>query len=209
MSIPQTGGGPIEHHDQLAQYLAEGCKPKEDWRIGTEHEKFGYDKDTLLPLPYEGPRSVKAMLEGLRDEFNWAPVLEVAREHAREQGMEARTEFLEGDARSVDLGGPYDLVLVTQFLHHFPREACLDVLCRLRAAMAPGGKLAVVEFTVDEDRVSPPPAARFSLVLLATTAGGDGFTAAELESLVTEAGFGEVEVARIPDAEASALFATA
>ena len=76
MSIPQTGGGPIEHQDQLAQYLAEGCKPKEDWRIGTEHEKFGYDKDTLLPLPYEGPRSVKAMLEGLRDEFNWAPVLE-------------------------------------------------------------------------------------------------------------------------------------
>ncbi|MEH6359194.1 MAG: glutamate--cysteine ligase [Amylibacter sp.] len=76
MSIPQTGGGPIEHHDQLAQYLAEGCKPKEDWRIGTEHEKFGYDKDTLLPLPYEGPRSVKAMLEGLRDAFNWTPVLE-------------------------------------------------------------------------------------------------------------------------------------
>jgi len=76
MSIPQTGGGPIEHHDQLAQYLAEGCKSKDDWRIGTEHEKFGYDKDTLLPLPYDGPRSVKAMLEGLRDEFNWAPVLE-------------------------------------------------------------------------------------------------------------------------------------
>ena len=79
--------------------------------------------------------------------------------------MEARTELLEGDVRSVDLGGPYDLVLVTQFLHHFPREACLDVLRRLRAAMAPGGKLAVVEFTVDENRVSPPPAARFSLVL--------------------------------------------
>ncbi|MFK5996871.1 MAG: glutamate--cysteine ligase [Rhodobacterales bacterium] len=76
MSIPQSGGGPIENRAQLAEYLAEGCKPKADWRIGTEHEKFGYDKDTLLPLPYEGPRSVKAMLEGLRDEFNWAPVLE-------------------------------------------------------------------------------------------------------------------------------------
>jgi glutamate--cysteine ligase len=53
MSIPQTGGGPIEHHDQLAEYLAEGCKPKADWRIGTEHEKFGYCKDTLKPLPFE------------------------------------------------------------------------------------------------------------------------------------------------------------
>lgn len=76
MSIPQSGGGPIEHKDQLAQYLADGCKPKEDWRIGTEHEKFGYCKDSLLPLPYEGPRSIRAMLEGLRDRHNWAPVSE-------------------------------------------------------------------------------------------------------------------------------------
>jgi glutamate--cysteine ligase len=76
MSIPQNGGGPIERHEQLAEYLADGCKPKEDWRIGTEHEKFGYCKDTLLPLPYEGPRSIRVMLEGLRDRHNWAPVLE-------------------------------------------------------------------------------------------------------------------------------------
>jgi glutamate--cysteine ligase len=76
MSIPQSGGGPIERHEQMAEYLAEGCKPKADWRIGTEHEKFGYCKDKLLPLPYDGPRSIKAMLEGLRDRFGWAPVLE-------------------------------------------------------------------------------------------------------------------------------------
>ncbi|PZX42092.1 glutamate--cysteine ligase [Roseinatronobacter thiooxidans] len=76
MSIPQTGGGPIEDISQLAEYLAEGCKPKEDWRIGTEHEKFGYCHETLNPLPYDGPRSIKAMLEGLRDRFGWAPVLE-------------------------------------------------------------------------------------------------------------------------------------
>ncbi|MEL7093288.1 MAG: glutamate--cysteine ligase, partial [Pseudomonadota bacterium] len=62
MSIPQSGGGPIEHRDQLAQYLADGCKPKADWRIGTEHEKFGYNKDTLKPLPYEGDRSIYAVL---------------------------------------------------------------------------------------------------------------------------------------------------
>ncbi|MCP5086018.1 MAG: glutamate--cysteine ligase [Rhodobacteraceae bacterium] len=76
MSIPQSGGGPIEHHDQLAQYLSDGCKPVADWRIGTEHEKFGYCRDTLLPLPYEGDRSVRAMLEGLRDGFGWSPVEE-------------------------------------------------------------------------------------------------------------------------------------
>jgi glutamate--cysteine ligase len=76
MSIPQTGGGPIEHVGQLVDYLAEGCKPKADWRIGTEHEKFGYCRDTLRPLPYDGDRSVRAVLEGLRDRFGWTPVLE-------------------------------------------------------------------------------------------------------------------------------------
>ncbi len=76
MSIPQSGGGPVERPEQLAEYLAEGCKPKEDWRIGTEHEKFGYCRDTLNPLPYDGPRSIRAMLEGLRDRFGWAPVEE-------------------------------------------------------------------------------------------------------------------------------------
>jgi glutamate--cysteine ligase len=76
MSIPQSGGGPIERYEQLAQYLADGCKPREDWRIGTEHEKFGYCTDTHLPLPYEGERSIRAMLEGLRDRHGWAPVME-------------------------------------------------------------------------------------------------------------------------------------
>ncbi|MEM7505200.1 MAG: glutamate--cysteine ligase [Pseudomonadota bacterium] len=76
MSIPQQGGGPIESQDDLAAYLAAGCKPKADWRIGTEHEKFGYCVDTLKPLPYEGVRSVRAVLEGLRDRFGWAPLEE-------------------------------------------------------------------------------------------------------------------------------------
>ena len=76
MSIPQSGGGPIEDYAQLADYLAQGCKPKDQWRIGTEHEKFGYCKDTLLPLPYDGPRSIKAILEGLRDRFGWSELSE-------------------------------------------------------------------------------------------------------------------------------------
>ncbi|HMQ42602.1 MAG TPA: glutamate--cysteine ligase [Paracoccus sp. (in: a-proteobacteria)] len=76
MSIPQQGGGPIERREQLAEYIASGEKPREDWRIGTEHEKFGYCTDSLLPLPYDGPRSIKAMLEGLQQRFGWEPVLE-------------------------------------------------------------------------------------------------------------------------------------
>ena len=79
MSIPQSGGGPIERHEQLAEYLSSGCKPREDWRIGTEHEKFGYTRDTLTPLPYDGPRSIKAVLEGLREKFGWQPVEEAGK----------------------------------------------------------------------------------------------------------------------------------
>jgi len=76
MSIPQSGGGPITSENQLAEYLESGCKPRKDWRIGTEHEKFGYCKDSLKPLPYAGERSILAVLEGLRDLHGWAPVEE-------------------------------------------------------------------------------------------------------------------------------------
>ena len=76
MSIPQSGGGPIEHYTQLAEYLAAGCKPKDDWRIGTEHEKFPYCRDTHLPLPYDGERSIRAILEAMRDQQGWTGLYE-------------------------------------------------------------------------------------------------------------------------------------
>ncbi|NDV02065.1 glutamate--cysteine ligase [Pseudoroseicyclus tamaricis] len=76
MSIPQSGGGLIESFDDLAGYLESGCRPREDWRIGTEHEKFGYCRDSQRPLPYDGPRSINAMLEGLKTRFGWSPLTE-------------------------------------------------------------------------------------------------------------------------------------
>ncbi len=76
MSIPQSGGGPIERQDQLWEYLAAGCKPPQAWRIGTEHEKFGFTTDDLRPLPHDGPRSIRTLLEGLRDRYGWAEVRE-------------------------------------------------------------------------------------------------------------------------------------
>jgi len=76
MSIPQSGGAPVESEADLARYLEAGCKPREDWRIGTEHEKFGYDLATLQPLPYDGPCSIRAMLDGLAEGFGWTRVEE-------------------------------------------------------------------------------------------------------------------------------------
>jgi glutamate--cysteine ligase len=76
MSIPQSGGGPIESFDQLAAYMEAGSKPKAEWRIGAEHEKFGWLTDTRQPLPYAGPRSISAIFDGLAARYGWTPVRE-------------------------------------------------------------------------------------------------------------------------------------
>ena len=101
MSIPQSGGGPIEYMGQLAEYMASGCKPKADWKIGTEHEKFGYLADTLEPLPYDGPRSIRALLEGMRDRFGWTPVYE--------QGAIIGLTRADGANVSLEPGGQFEL----------------------------------------------------------------------------------------------------
>jgi glutamate--cysteine ligase len=76
MSIPQSAGAqPIESRDALVGYFESGCKRREDWRIGTEHEKFCFYEDSFEPVSYEGPRSIKALLEGLV-QFGWQPIHE-------------------------------------------------------------------------------------------------------------------------------------
>jgi glutamate--cysteine ligase len=80
MSAPPTEpGAPIESKAQLVDYLAQGCKPESAFRIGTEHEKFGFTKDDLRPLPYEGERGIRALLEGFAATFGWTPVIEAGR----------------------------------------------------------------------------------------------------------------------------------
>ncbi len=76
MSIPQSGGGPIEDFSQLAALLESGNKPKSDWLIGTEHEKFGWLTDTRKPLPYAGDRSISALFAGLQAQHGWTPIAE-------------------------------------------------------------------------------------------------------------------------------------
>ena len=87
-----------------------------------------------------------------------------------------RMEFLAGNAFDVDFGGPYDAVLLTNFLHHFDEPTCVTLLKKIRAALKPGGITAVLEFVPNDDRVTPPEAARFSMMMLGTTAAGDAYT---------------------------------
>ena len=87
MSGPsQVKEEPITRREQLVEYLASGSKPAADWRIGTEHEKFGFSLDDLRPLPYEGPRGIRAMLEGLA-KFGWERVEEHGKLIALVKGM--------------------------------------------------------------------------------------------------------------------------
>ena len=76
MSIPQSGGGTIESFAQLAEYMESGNKPRADWRIGTEHEKFGWLTDTRAPLPYAGERSISAIFAALQARYGWTPLSE-------------------------------------------------------------------------------------------------------------------------------------
>ena len=75
MSIPQSAGGPIESRDDLVRHLSDGCKPRAEWRIGTEHEKFVYDLKTHKPLDYETRPGIRQLLDGMK-RFGWEPVLE-------------------------------------------------------------------------------------------------------------------------------------
>ena len=76
MSAPPSGGGtPIENRRQLIEYFAAGNKPRAAWRMGTEHEKFGFHKATLKPLAYDGPDGIRAVLDGMT-RFGWQPFVE-------------------------------------------------------------------------------------------------------------------------------------
>src|SRR5208337_5029746 len=75
MSIPQSAGGAIESRADLMRYLEAGSKPKSEWRIGTEHEKFVYGLKTMKPVPYEGSGGIRALPEGMR-RLGWEPVMD-------------------------------------------------------------------------------------------------------------------------------------
>ena len=129
---------------------------------------------------------------------DWAAVLEVARENAEKAGVGARYQLLPGDAFKVDYGTGFDVALVTNFLHHFDRATCVSFMRKVAAALKPGGRAAVLEFVPNDDRVSPPMAAGFSITMLAGTPGGNAYTFAELQSIALEAGFTSVTAHRVP-----------
>ena len=131
---------------------------------------------------------------------DWAPVLEVASANARKAGVADRYETLAGSAFEVDFGGPYDVALLTNFLHHFDRATCVALLTKVRRALTPRGRAATLDFVPNDDRVSPPMAAAFAMTMLGTTQSGDAYTFKEYEGMYREAGFARVTAQPIPQA---------
>lgn len=85
--------------------------------------------------------------------------------------------------------------LVRLTVHGFDPPTCSAFLRKVRAALNPGGRAAIAEFVPNPDRVSPPYAAAFSLLMLVATPSGDAYTFLELESISKDAGFARVELA--------------
>lgn len=131
--------------------------------------------------------------------LDWAPVLRVAMDNARRAGVAERYDMLPGSAFEVDFGGPYDAVLLTNFLHHFDKPTCVKLLKKVARALRPGGRAATLEFVPNEDRVSPPIPAAFSMAMLTSTPSGDAYTLSELTAMYQEAGFGGITAHPIPN----------
>ncbi|HEX5886951.1 MAG TPA: class I SAM-dependent methyltransferase [Pyrinomonadaceae bacterium] len=129
---------------------------------------------------------------------DWKPVLEVAKENAQKAGVSDRYHTKEGNAFDVDFGTGYDLVLLTNFLHHFDPPTNETLLRKVRAALADGGRAITLEFVPNEDRVTPPDAARFSMQMLIGTPSGDAYTFPELERMFANAGFSRSTLHALP-----------
>ncbi|MBL8177947.1 MAG: class I SAM-dependent methyltransferase [Bryobacterales bacterium] len=121
--------------------------------------------------------------------LDWAPVLAVATRNAAKFGVADRYRTTAGNVFETDLGSGYDVVLVTNFFHHFDVQTCRHLAARIYEALAPNGRMVTLEFAPNEDRVSPPELARFALTMLATTAHGDAYTFAEYDLMFRQAGF--------------------
>jgi predicted nicotinamide N-methyase len=173
-----------------ARLMAELFDPKADGKlkildIAAGHGLFG------IAFAKRNPQAEVVALD-------WASVLEVAKENANNAGVADRYSTIEGDAFDVDYGEGYDLVLLTNFLHHFDPPTCEKLLRKVHAALVDGGRAVTLEFIPDEDRISPPDAAAFSVMMLGSTPSGDAYTFSELKAMANHAGFKRSEVYPLP-----------
>jgi 2-polyprenyl-3-methyl-5-hydroxy-6-metoxy-1,4-benzoquinol methylase len=169
-----------------AEEIAEivGARRGEPWKvldIAAGHGIFG------ITIARHNPQAQIVALD-------WPNVLALAEENAKAAGVDARFRKLPGDALEVDYGSDYDLILLTNFLHHFDIPTCKKVARKVYEALKPGARAVTLEFVPNEDRVTPPVAAMFSLMMLGGTPAGDAYTFSEYDEMFRGAGFARNEL---------------
>lgn len=165
---------------------AEEGKPAKVLDIAAGHGMYG------ITVARKNPKAEIVALD-------WPNVLQVAQENAKKFGVADRYSVRPGSALETDLGAGYDYVLLTNIFHHFDMPTCEKLMRRVHAALKPGGKAITLEFVPNEDRVTPPTAAAFSLIMLANTDSGDAYTFSEYEKMFRSAGFAKSTLHPVPD----------
>lgn len=173
-----------------AQAMAEMFDPAGDSKlkvldIAAGHGLFG------LAFAKRNPQAEVVALD-------WPAVLEVAKENAAAAGVSDRYSTIPGSAFEADLGQGYDLVLLTNFLHHFDPPTNEQLLKKIRASLNEGGRVITLEFVPNDDRISPIDSAGFALVMLGSTPSGDAYTFRELEKMFENAGYSHSEIHAVP-----------
>ena len=128
---------------------------------------------------------------------DWAAVLEIAREHATAAGVADRWHPIEGSAFEVEFGNDYDVALITNFHHHFSPPTIETLMRKVHGALKPEGLAVTLEFVPNDDRVTPPDAASFALMMLGTTEEGDAYTFAEYQTMFRNSGFAQNQLHRL------------
>lgn len=174
---------------------AKGSAPKRVLDIAAGHGLFGISVARHVPQA-----EIVAQ--------DWPNVLKVAEKNAQAAGIADRYRLLPGDAFEVEFGGGYDLVLMTNFLHHFDEPTCESLLTKVSAALNPGGRVLTVEFVPNEDRISPEIPATFALMMLGTTPNGDAYTLEQYRRMFGAAGFTGHELLPIPRSPQQLIIST-
>jgi 2-polyprenyl-3-methyl-5-hydroxy-6-metoxy-1,4-benzoquinol methylase len=130
--------------------------------------------------------------------LDWPAVLAVAAENAQKAGVQSRYHLIPGSAFDLDPGSGYDLILLTNFIHHFDAPSIESLLRKYHSALAPAGRIVTLDFIPDENRVTPPGTAAFGIIVLSTTPAGDLYTFSEYEKMFRAAGFSSNELVPLP-----------
>lgn len=130
---------------------------------------------------------------------DWPAVLTVALENAQAAGVSDRYIVRAGSAFETELGEGYDFALLTNIFHHFDPPTCEALMRRVHSALKPDGRAITLEFVPNEDRVSPPIPAAFSLNMLVGTEAGDAYTLSEYDRMFRRAGFGNTILQQVPN----------